>query len=248
MNRWTKLIALASLLIGTSVPASETISLAGEWRFEIAEGQPAAITRDLTGQIRLPGTMDDAGLGPKNAKPPTLAGPYRLYDYAGRPGTSATSKFPPPGQGKRVTLFLERCRWVTTVWLDDRRIGSQDSLIAPHVYDFGTGVTPGKHRLTICVDNTVKLNLGTFVSALFGGTWGNMNGIVGRIELTATPPVWIDDVQVYPNVARRRRTVKVRIGNATGKAGGSGTLTVASQERGRPTWDAKAGRPRSKWT
>ena len=65
--------------------------------------------------------------------------------------------------------------------------------------------TPGKHRLTICVDNTVKLNLGTFVSALFGGTWGNMNGIVGRIELGATPPVWIDDVQVYPNVAQNDR-------------------------------------------
>jgi len=52
-----------------------------------------------------------------------------------------------------------------------QRIGTQDSLIAPHVYDFGIAVAPGKHRLTLCVDNTVKLNLGKFVSALFGGTW-----------------------------------------------------------------------------
>ena len=41
-----------------------------------------------------------------------------------------------------MTLFLERVRWVTHVWLDDQFIGTQDSLIAPHVYDFGTGVTP----------------------------------------------------------------------------------------------------------
>jgi hypothetical protein len=72
-----------------------------------------------------------------------------------------------------VTLFLESCRWVTTVWLDDKRIGSQDSLISPHVYDFGTGLAPGKHRLTICGDNIVKIDFGRFVSALFGGTWGN---------------------------------------------------------------------------
>ena len=110
--------------------------------------------------------MDDAGLGPKNTKPPTLDGPYRLYDYAGPAWYQRDIEIPAAWQGKRVTLFLERCRWVTTVWLDDKRIGTQDSLIAPHVYDFGTGVAPGKHRLTICVDNTVKLDLGHFVSAL----------------------------------------------------------------------------------
>jgi hypothetical protein len=116
-------------------------------------------------------------------------------------------------------LFLERCRWVTTVWLDGKRIGTQDSLIAPHVYDFGIDVTPGKHRLTICVDNTVKIVLGNFASALFGGTEGNMNGIVGRIELNATPPVWLDEVQVYPDVAGKKARLKVCIGNATGRAG-----------------------------
>ena len=180
------------------------------------------------GKSTCPGRWTTPASGPRNTKPPTLDGPYRLYDYAGPAWYQRDIEIPAAWQGKRVTLFLERCRWVTTVWLDDQRIGAQDSLIAPHVYDFGTGVTPGKHRLTICVDNTVKLNLGQFVSALFGGTWGNMNGIVGRIELGATPPVWIDDVQVYPNVAKRSALVKVRIGNATGKAG-RGALSVGAK-------------------
>ena len=41
---------------------------------------------------------------------------------------------------------------------------------------------------------------GHSVSDAEGSTW---NGIVGRIELAATSPVWIDDAQVFPNVARQ---------------------------------------------
>ena len=184
--------------------------------------------------------MDDAGLGPKNTKPPTLAGPYRLYDYAGPAWYQRDIEIPAAWQGKRVTLFLERCRWVTTVWLDDQCIGSQDSLIAPHVFDFGTAVSPGKHRLTICVDNTVKINLGEFVSALFGGTWGNMNGIVGKIELVATPSVWIDDVQVYPDVDKKLARVVVKIGNATGKAG-KRHAAAWNEQASRQPWDENGG-------
>src|SRR5664279_6592406 len=241
MKNWkrtllTSCFAIATTLAWSAAAAAEkAVSLAGEWRFEIAGTNADAYARSLPGKIHLPGTMDDAGLGPKNTKPPTLEGPYRIYDYAGPAWYQRDVEIPSEWQGKRVTLFLERCRWVTTVWLDDQRIGSQDSLIAPHVYDFGAGVTPGKHRLTICVDNTVKLDLGKFVSALFGGTWGNMNGIVGRIELGATPPVWIDDVQVYPSVATKQALVKVRIGNATGKDG-RGELRVGGQTVP-ATWD-----------
>jgi hypothetical protein len=212
------------------VSAKDTQSLAGSWRFKIAGADAGLFASPLqeTTQIRLPGTMDDAGLGPKNTKPPTLEGPYRLYDYAGPAWYQREIEIPADWSGKRVTLFLERCRWITTVWLDDKRIGTQESLIAPHVYDLGTDLKPGKYRLTLCVDNTVKFVLGSFVSALFGGTWGNMNGVIGRIELNATPPVWIDDVQVYPNVARKSALVKVRIGNATGNTG-SGSLSVGTK-------------------
>jgi beta-galactosidase/beta-glucuronidase len=229
------------MLAGMSVARSQvTIPLGGEWRFEIAGTNEPPYARQLLGKIRLPGTMDDAGLGPKNTKRPTLEGPHRLYDYAGPAWYQRDIDIPAAWQGKRVTLFLERCRWVTTVWLDDRRVGSQDSLIAPHVYDFGSRVAPGKHRLTICVDNTVKINLGQFVSALFGGTWGNMNGIIGRIELAATPPVWIDEVQVYPDADKRLARVVAKIGNATGKAGRA-PLSVGAKSV-EAVWDANGGR------
>jgi Glycosyl hydrolases family 2, sugar binding domain len=220
--------------------AADPISFAGDWRFEIAgnntEQGPAALTQ----KIHLPGTIDDARLGPPNTKAPTLEGPWRLSDYAGPAWYQRDIEIPAAWSGQRVTLFLERCRWVTTVWLDDKRIGSHDSLIAPHVYDLGTDIAPGKHRLTICVDNTDKIQLGKFVSALRGGTWGNMNGIVGRIELAATPPVWLDAVQVYPDVDQKLARVVVKIGNATGKAG-SGTLK-AGTITAPVTWDEKGGK------
>lgn len=218
---------------------AETISLAGMWQFEIARTNPTAATVELPGTIHLPGTMDEAGLGPKNTAKPTLEGPYRIYDYAGPACYQRDIEIPAAWRGKRVALFLERVRWVTRVWLDGKFMGTQDSLIAPHVYDFGAGVLPGKHRLTICVDNTVKLNLGRFVSALFGGTQGNLNGIIGRIELAATPPVWIDDVQVYPDVDRKIAKVKVRIGNASGQAG-RGLLSVGTNNI-QAAWDERGG-------
>jgi hypothetical protein len=238
--RWKCVLVLLAAIAGADAArGTEAISLAGQWQFEIGRTNPPAAMVGLPGTIHLPGTMDGAGLGPKNSAPPTLQGPYRIYDYAGPACYQREIEFPAAWRGKRVALFLERVRWVTRVWLDGRFIGTQDSLIAPHVYDLGVGVPPGRHRLTICVDNSVKLDLGPFVSALFGGTPGNLNGIIGRIELSATPPVWIDDAQVYPDVERKMAIVKVRIGNASGQAG-RGILRVGRQSI-EAAWDERGG-------
>ena len=245
MKRILLLLPLLATLATLGVHAGDTLDLAGKWKFQIDDARTGVTAKwfaaPLAGdqQIKLPGTMDDAGLGPKNTNAPTLEGPYRLYNYAGPAWYQREIEIPSGWQGKRVTLLLERCRWVTSVWLDDRFIGSQDSLIAPHLYDFGTAVAPGKHRLTLCVDNTVKIDLGRFVSALFGGTWGNMNGVVGRLELAATPPVWIEDVQVYPDVKQMQARVVVKIGNATGQAG-SGPLLLGKQSVA-AAWDKFGG-------
>lgn len=224
---------------------SDNTSLAGEWKLRLDEKRSGSLDHWFaaplagSGKINLPGTLDDAGLGLENTKPATLEGPYRLHDYAGPAWYQRDIEIPAAWQGKRVSLLLERCRWVTSVWFDEQPLGSQDSLIAPHVYDLGCGRAPGKHRLTICVDNTVKLDMGRFVSALFGGTWGNMNGIIGRIELHATPPVWLDVVQVYPDVDKMQARVAVKIGNASGQAG-HGVLRVGNQQVD-AAWDEKGG-------
>src|SRR6185503_17731893 len=42
---------------------------------------------------------------------------------------------------RRFVLTLERPHWETTVWLDGKKIGSDRSLVAPHIYDLGN-LTP----------------------------------------------------------------------------------------------------------
>jgi hypothetical protein len=232
-------VFLLCILSFAAKTKEKSISLAGEWRFEIADKNNQAFKRVLPGSIFLPGTMDDAALGPVNTNQATLEGPFRKFNYTGPAYYQRDIEIPNTWAEKHITLFLERCRWITKVWIDDQYLGSQESLIAPHVYDFGMDIKPGRHRLTICVDNSVNMNLGRFVSALFGGTWGNMNGIVGRIELTATPPIWIDNVQVYPNIEKKTALLKIRIGNATGVPG-NGTIVIGKKNI-KAFWDTKGG-------
>jgi len=58
--------------------------------------------------------------------------------------------------------------------------------------------------------------------------------------------VWIDDVQVYPNVVKKSALVKVRIGNVTGRDG-AGALSVGAKSM-TAAWNVHAAPPRSKWT
>lgn len=174
----------------------------------------AALPRDMR-WYTLPQYEDYTA--PGNVKVPYLSQPIR--HYLGVAWYQREIDIPTAWAGKRVTLHLERTRWRTDVFLDNRMIGSDRSLVAPH--DFDLGVVPvGKHRLTLRIDNSMQEPVyrpdGHAVSDGEGSTW---NGVVGRIELAATPPVWIEDTQVYPHLATKSASVQVKIGNATGTSG-----------------------------
>ncbi len=115
-------------------------------------------------------------------------------------------EIPADWSGKRVELFLERPHWETQVWIDGRSLGRNDALHLPHAYDLGS-LQPGVYRLTVRVDNRMIVQIGHNGHGVTDHTQGNWNGIVGRIELRATEPVWIDGVQLYPEYADRKLTV-----------------------------------------
>lgn len=174
---------------------------------------------------------------------PFLAQPPK--HYLGVAWYQRDIEIPAGWQGRPVTLFLERAHWETTVWLDEVAFPPEASLVAPHVTALGV-VAPGHHRLTIRVDNRRIVadpannqhgDDSHSTSDALGAAW---NGIVGRLELKATSPVWIEDAQVYPDVARKLAHVKVRIGNATGRAGG-GQLAIG-KVTATATWQAEGGR------
>ncbi len=246
--------------------ADGALALEGEWRFALDRADAGVgarwFARDLEGRIRLPGVLQSQGYGdeigtetpwvlslydhhwflredykaytrPGAVKVPFLSQPPR--HYVGAAWYQREVEVPRGWEGRRAVLFLERPRWESTVWMGERKIGSNNSLVAPHVYDLGP-LGPGRHRLTVRVDSRMILPYrpdAHGVSDSLGGSW---NGIVGRLELTSTTPVWIEDAQVFPDVKRRSALIKVRIGNSTGRAG-HGTLTAGGASA-RVNWDA----------
>jgi hypothetical protein len=173
---------------------------------------------------------------PGAVKVPYLSQPVR--HYLGVAWYEREVEIPAAWRGQRVELLLERTRWETAVFLDGQKVGSCHSLVAPHEYDFGL-LGPGRHRLAIRIDNRMIFPYrpdGHSVSDAEGGTW---NGMVGRMELRATPAVWLSDVQVFPELRTQSAEVRVKIGTALGEAG-RGTLTVGA-EQARVEWSATGG-------
>ncbi len=242
---WIILLTLAAV----TLHAETVISLAGQWHFALDRRDVGIserwFDRHLPDKIHLPGALEAQGCGdPIGIHTPWvltlydhfwyLRADYAAYTnaghvqvpflcqpprhYLGAAWYQCQIQIPNDWAGQRVVLFLERPHWKTTVWLDDREIGSDLSLCAPHEYPLGF-VTPGRHRLTIRVDNRLILPYRPDAHSVSDSLDDAWNGIVGKIELRATPPVWLDDVQVYPKAAQKTARVKIQIGNATGKAG-----------------------------
>ena len=229
--------------------ADSIVSLAGQWRFALdrqdAGLREAWFQHDLPDSIRLPGTLTGQGIGddvgtntpwvggivddsfltaPEYAKyrePGKMKVPCWLQPeeyYAGAAWFQRDIDIPTNWSGRRVVVFLERAHWETQLWVDAKLVGTNRSLSTPHEYDLGQ-LAPGKHTLTVRVDNRRIVDIGENSHGISDHTQGNWNGIVGKIELRTTPLVWIKEVQVYPHTDTRSVTVKGKIGNSTGKEG-----------------------------
>lgn len=118
---------------------------------------------------------------------------------------------------QHLELFIERSHWETTVWIDDKKVGMQNSLATAHRFDLTGYLTPGEHQVTVRVDNRVKdINVGMNSHSITDHTQTNWNGMVGQLFLAARPLVFISDVQLYPDVKHKNVQVKVVIKNTTG--------------------------------
>ena len=197
--------------------------------------------RPLSGSMALPGSLEENRIGdaitvdtrwtggifdrswftapeyeayrqPGNIKVPFWLQPDT--HYVGASWYQREIEIPAAWNGKRVSLTLERPHWKTAVWLDDREIGTSDANSVAHRYELGVGLSAGRHTLTIRVDNTLDPDIGENSHSVSDHTQGNWNGIVGRIELVATAPVWVEDVQLHPRFEDRRVVLRGRLGHA----------------------------------
>ncbi|MBC7417777.1 MAG: beta-galactosidase, partial [Pedobacter sp.] len=115
---------------------------------------------------------------------------------------------------RSIQMFLERCHWESTVWIDNQEVGMQNTLSAPHIYNFSKYLTPGEHTITIRMDNRIKdIDPGSDAHSLTDNTQTNWNGIIGQMYLKSRPAVYISDVALYPDVAKKLVRAKVTIYN-----------------------------------
>ena len=213
-------------------PASEApriISLAGTWQFALDPDDVGVnerwFAKTLDDTVRLPGTTDENRKGTR-VDEQRIDRLSRVWYWKGPAWYQREVKIPDSWAGRRITLYLERTK-NTRVWVDGTFCGWDDTLSAPQVFDVTKAMTPGEHTITVLVDNAKLPPVGPS-HAVDERTQTNWNGIIGRIELLATDPVWIEDLQVYPNAAEKEGRVRVVIGNITGEAA-TGKITVGCE-------------------
>jgi hypothetical protein len=186
------------------------------------------------GKMNLPGTTDQARAGYQldtssmtypveflRTQWPGTTLPLRLdksgyllrdYYFVGKVWYQREILVPEDWRGRCLQLTLERTLWETSVWIDDRHVGSDDSLSTPHRYDLGF-LKPGRHLLTIRVDNGLVHNIGVIGHSYGPETQSRWNGIVGKIELEAVPPASIDSLQIHTTPDRRSIRVLTSLKN-----------------------------------
>lgn len=201
--------------LNSSKSVRQTISLAGEWQLQLDEKnvgiQEGWFSRELTDTVLLPGSLDENRKGYLN-KDTTDYHLNRLYAYYGTAWYRKEIEIPEDWGEKHVALILERTK-VTHVWLDSQDLGTCNDLYSPQVYDLTGKLTPGKHSLTILVNNDEQLVPVAGSHAYSEDTQTNWNGILGRFCLEATNPIAIESVRVTPDIEKKLAAVKVKIRN-----------------------------------
>ncbi len=185
----------------------ETIDLRGYWNYETDELcrgiEEKFYERKLKRQgFSLPGSACEHCLGKRaeaytEMNRDTVRAPRERYEYIGMLWLQRNIEVPDSFAGKRVTLFLERVNIASTIWVDGNPVGEQFiGLSTPHSYDVSDAMTPGKHCLTICVDNRDLIHMDDMASGYSIDTQGIWNGIIGRIELRSEEIIHIQQVQI----------------------------------------------------
>ena len=217
------------LLVACNKQHPQTIHLSGEWNFQL-DPENVGIQEQwhrssLNDKIFLPGTTDEARKGKRDTI--RHAGMLsRVYPYYGAAWYQYDVEIPAQWKDKHISFIMERSK-TTRVWVDDVYIGTQNTLVGLQDYDVSETLTPGKHRITVCVNNAELPPVGD-PHQISDQTQTNWNGILGRIELKARDRVWMDDVQVYPDIHQKQMQVKIKFGKKTDMPV-DGKITIKAQ-------------------
>lgn len=182
------------------------IDLSGIWRFQLDE-EKLGVSEPFNDTMTLPGTTSYFKKGKKNEKV-ELGFLTEEYKFEGYAWFSKTIYISEDVASKKCFIYLERTR-VTTIWIDEFIVGTQNSLCTPHVYDITNYMSTGEHVIKICVDNTNYPTKGGHLTS--ADTQTNWNGITGKLELQIYERSYISDIQIYPNTRDKSVTIKAKL-------------------------------------
>ncbi|MCD7935681.1 MAG: beta-glucuronidase [Tannerellaceae bacterium] len=237
--RTPRSLSLALLLL-LQVPflkaQTQEVDLSGVWRFQtdVMDFRRGSLSPRynhlLQETITLPGITDDYQIGYKV--------PYkyidrltRKYEYMGPAWYQRDIEIPGEWKGKQIFICFERTHWLSSIYVDTKEVSKIDYISVPHNHDLTGFVTPGKtHRITVCIDNRYQYNTHKWNHAHTEFTQINWNGILGEMKLVAIDPVYIDDLQIYPDIANKSVKVRMQVNNHTKKEIAGETLFTVSGE------------------
>ena len=222
MMKRLKTILCATTLTFCASYAQQTIDLQGSWEFAIGDSTqyndyvmlPGSMLtngkgNDVTVDTRWTGSTYDSSyyFNPYMAKyreADNLKFPFFLTPekhYVGRAWYKRSIYVPRDWRRQHITLFLERPHIETTVFVNGRQVGRQESLSTPHQYDVTPFIVPGeRNTIAIGVYNGIEhVGVGQDSHSVTDQTQGNWNGIVGRMELRAqSQGRYIRQVRLHP--------------------------------------------------
>lgn len=192
-------------------PLNDTIHLPGSMTGNL-KGDDITLKTKWTGSIYDSSWFYNPHMA-KYRQPGHLKIPFWLTPpkhYTGAAWYRKEVTIPQNWEDKRVTLFLERAHTETHLWVDDKEIGLQNSLVAPHQFDLTDKISPGRHIISLCIDNRIKnINVGPDSHSITDHAQGNWNGVIGKMELIAGATTWLEDVRVYPDLEHKTAHVKI---------------------------------------
>ena len=194
--------------------AGETVRLPGSMA-ENGKGNEVTLKTNWTGEIVDKSYFTDKKYEkyrqPGNIKIPFWLKPVKYYK--GPAWYQKEFDLPAGWNGKNIILFLERPHWESTVYVNDRKAGSENGLAVAHQYDITDLLIPGKNKISIRIDNRVVVPVGINSHSISDHTQSNWNGIAGDISLKVTSKVFIRDIRIYPDLQGKKAKIIVALRN-----------------------------------
>jgi len=200
------------------------IQLAGNWQFALDSAgiglSEKWYSHSLTDFVTLPGTLDENKKGIPNTNRGETMRLSRELMYAGKAWYRREVNIPEEWKGKSIRFIMERTK-PANVWIDTIFAGSSNDILTAQQYDLSSLLTPGKHTITVLVDN----GKGSVPEGITGShawtehTQSNWNGILGMLRLEAFSRTHIENITVYPDVDKKLIKVKIKIISASSEAG-----------------------------